>query len=272
VTVTEHHGGATEVGDGSAAAVRTRWRSLPLELVLLFTMFVAYRAGRLLTADHTSTAFANARDLWHAERLLHLPRETGVQDWLLGNVHLVELANTYYAVVHFPATVGFLVYMFVRQPAHYPWVRRTLVLLTGAALIVHVLFPLAPPRMRPDLGFVDTGAVFGPNVYGPPEGQSIANQFAAMPSLHIGWAMLVAIGLIVATRSRWRWLWLLHPLITVLVVVGTANHWWLDGVVVLGLLAGSLAIALVPQQVRWWREIVGAGGRARAASEPGRPG
>jgi len=93
-----------------------------------------------------------------------------------------------------------------------------------------------------------------------------------MPSLHIGWAMLVAIGLIAATRSRWRWLWLLHPLVTVLVVVATANHWWLDGIVVLGLLAGALAIALVPQQVRWWRDIVGPGEAAEQPAGPGRPG
>ena len=134
-----------------------------------------------------------------------------MQGWLLHSVRLAELANTYYAVVHFPATVGFLVWMFLRRPAHYFWVRRALILLTAAALVVHVVFPLAPPRMRPDLGFVDTGALFGPNVYGPPEGGSIANQFAAMPSLHIGWAVLVALGLIVATRSRWRWLWLAAP-------------------------------------------------------------
>jgi hypothetical protein len=97
--------------------------------------------------------------------------------------------------------------------------------------------------MRPDLGFVDTGALFGPNVYGPPEGGSIANQFAAMPSLHIGWAVLVALGFIVAMRSRWRWLWILHPVMTILVVVGTANHWWLDGAVAVLLLAGALAVS-----------------------------
>jgi PAP2 superfamily len=203
-----------------------------------------------VTADEGSSAFGNARDLWHVERLLHLPRETGVQDWFLSNVHLVELANTYYAVVHFPATVGFLVFMFIRRPAHYPWVRRAIVLLSAAALALHVLFPLAPPRMWPGLGFVDTGAVFGPNVYGPPEGESIANQFAAMPSLHIGWALLIAVGLIAATRTRWRWLWLLHPLLTVLVVVGTGNHWWLDGVVAGVLLAGAIALALLPDRAR----------------------
>jgi hypothetical protein len=241
VTVTERPGCQTQT---AAEAMAIRWHKLPLELLMLFTLFVGYRAGRLLTADQTSAAFANARDVWHIERWLHLPMEQDVQGWLMHNARLAELANTYYAVVHFPATVGFLVWMFLRRPVHYFWVRRALILMTGAALVVHVLFPLAPPRMRPDLGFVDTGALFGPNVYGPPEGGSIANQFAAMPSLHIGWAVLVALGFIVATRSRWRWLWIAHPVMTILVVVGTANHWWLDGAVAVLLLGGALAVSV----------------------------
>ena len=69
----------------------------------------------------------------------------------------------------------------------------------------------------------------------------LSNQFAAMPSLHFGWALMVAIGLIVATRSRWRWLWLLHPLVTLLVIVGTANHYWLDAIVATAMLGIALA-------------------------------
>jgi hypothetical protein len=247
VTVTERPGCDSQT---AAQAMTIRWHRLPMELVLLFTLFVGYRAGRLLTSDHTSAAFANAGKVWHIERWLHLPMEQDVQGWLLHSVRLAELANTYYAVVHFPATVAFLVWMFLRRPTHYFWVRRTLIILTAASLVGHVVFPLAPPRMLPTLGFVDTGALFGPNVYGPPEGGSIANQFAAMPSLHIGWATLVAIGLIGATRSRWRWLWLGHPIITILVVVGTANHWWLDGIVALVLLAGALAVSVGLDRVR----------------------
>ena len=242
---------------GSGTAVGARLRRLPLELALLFSMFMAYRAGRLLTSDHTSTAFANAQELWHVERWLRLPRETHVQTWLLQSTHVTELANTYYALVHFPATVLFLVWMFLRRPAHYLWVRRSIVLLSASALVVHVLFPLAPPRMRPDLGFVDTAAVYGPSVYGPPGAGSIANQFAAMPSLHIGWAVLVAVGLIASTRTRWRWLWLAHPLITTLVVVGTANHWWLDGVMALGLLAAALVVASLADRARIIRYLRG---------------
>jgi PAP2 superfamily protein len=265
VTVTERCDPEARSGiDGTAGVLTNRWRQLPLELALLFSMFVAYRAGRLLTTDQTSTAFANAQDLWDVERWLRLPRETGVQDWFLQSAHAIELANTYYAVVHFPATVAFLVWMFLRRPAHYLWVRRAIVLLTATGLFVHVLFPLAPPRMRPDLGFIDTAATYGPDVYGPPEGGSIANQFAAMPSLHIGWAVLIAVGLIVSTRSRWRWLWLAHPIVTVLVVVGTANHWWLDGVVALVLLAATIGLASLVDRFTVHRLLL----RERRATSP----
>ena len=241
--------GPSPVARRDAAVLTNRWRSLPVELLLLFTMFVAYRAGRLLTSDHTSAAFANAQQLWHVERWLQLPHETGVQDWVLQSIHVTELANSYYAIVHFPATVAFLVWMFLRRPAHYLWVRRSIVLLTASALVMHVLYPLAPPRMRPDLGFVDTGAVYGPSVYGRPQAGSIANQFAAMPSLHVGWAVLVAIGLILSTRTRWRWLWLAHPVITFVVVVGTANHWWLDGLLAIALLGPAMALASLTDRV-----------------------
>jgi hypothetical protein len=94
---------------------------------------------------------------------------------------------------------------------------------------------------------VDTGQVYGPTVYGArPATDSMANQFAAMPSLHFGWALMVAIGLIAATRSRLRWLWLLHPLLTLLVIVGTANHYWLDAVVAAVLLGIALALVRAP--------------------------
>jgi PAP2 superfamily len=144
--------------------------------------------------------------------------------------------------VHFPATLACLVWLYLRHPVHYLWVRRSMVTLTAVALVVHVLYPLAPPRMLP--GFVDTGAVFGPNVYGDSATNSVANQFAAMPSLHVGWALLVAIGLVSAGTSRWRYLWFAHPILTVLVVVATANHYWIDGLVAGGILAATLGVGI----------------------------
>jgi hypothetical protein len=143
--------------------------------------------------------------------------------------------------------VAFLVWMYLRRPVHYVWARRILAAVTTAALALHLTFPLAPPRLLAAAGLVDTGQVYGPTVYGAhPATDTMANQFAAMPSLHFGWALMVAIGLIAATRSRWRWLWLLHPLLTLLVIVGTANHYWLDAIVATALLGIALAVIRLP--------------------------
>ncbi|WP_155055882.1 phosphatase PAP2 family protein [Streptomyces blattellae] len=217
------------------------------ELLLVAGLYLVYRFGRMLATGHTGEAFRNAHDVWDLERAVHLPGEGAVQSLLLDNDGLVHLANTYYATVHFPATVAFLVWLYLRRPAHYVWARRVLAVVTAAALVVHLVFPLAPPRMLAAAGLVDTAQVYGPSVYGSPETDTLSNQFAAMPSLHFGWALMVAIGLIAATRSRWRWLWLLHPLLTLLVIVGTANHYWLDAIVA-GVMLG-LALAVIRPRI-----------------------
>ncbi|MFF7159993.1 phosphatase PAP2 family protein [Streptomyces sp. NPDC008086] len=212
------------------------------ELLLVAGLFLVYKFGRQLVTGHTGEAFRNADRVWDLERAVRLPGEGAVQHLLLHGDTLIHLANTYYAIVHFPATAAFLVWTYLRRPAHYVWARRVLAAVTAGALVAHLTFPLAPPRMLAATGLIDTGRVYGPSVYGSPQTDHLSNQFAAMPSLHFGWALMVAIGLIVATRSRWRWLWLLHPLLTLLVIVGTANHYWLDAIVATALLGIALAV------------------------------
>ena len=212
------------------------------ELLLVVGLFLVYKFGRQLVAGHTAEALRNADRVWDWERTLHLPGEGSVQSLLLHGDTLAHVANTYYATVHFPATVAFLVWLYLKRPAHYVWARRVLATVTGAALVLHLVFPLAPPRMLAAAGLVDTAKVYGPSVYGPPQTDTLSNQFAAMPSLHFGWALMVAIGLVVATRSRWRWLWLLHPLVTLVVIVGTANHYWMDAIAAAALLGIALAV------------------------------
>ncbi|MDN3294970.1 phosphatase PAP2 family protein [Streptomyces ficellus] len=217
------------------------------ELLLVTALFVVYKLGRLAANGHEARAFGNAEDVWGLERAVHLPGEGWVQRLLLHDGTVVHLANTYYAAVHFPAALAFLAWLYWRRPAHYLWSRRVLALLTAAALALHLLVPLAPPRMLTEAGLVDTARVYGPSVYGAaPATDTMANQFAAMPSLHFGWALMVAVGLIAATRGRWRMLWLLHPLVTLLVVVGTANHYWLDTLVAAVLLGGGLLAVRAP--------------------------
>ncbi|MEG3630290.1 phosphatase PAP2 family protein [Streptomyces poriticola] len=241
------------------------------ELLLVAGLFLVYKLGRRLTAGHTGGAFANAHRVWDLERALRLPDEGVVQSLLLHGEPLVRSANTYYAAVHFPATAVFLVWLWLRRPAHYRWARRVLAAVTGAALVLHLAFPLAPPRMLAGTGLVDTARVYGPSVYGPPEADQLSNQFAAMPSLHFGWALMLAVGLVAATRSRLRWLWLLHPLLTLLVIVGTANHYWLDVAVAALLLGLALAVLRPPRSRSRSRSVVVCGSRRPAAAGRGEP-
>ncbi|WP_327418895.1 phosphatase PAP2 family protein [Streptomyces sp. NBC_01233] len=245
------------VPEAGPAGPRAARRRLIRELLLVAGFFIVYKAGRLLSTDRTGEAFRNAERIWDAERTLRLPGEGAVQRLLLHGDALVHTANTYYAVVHFPATALFLIWLYIRRPAHYLWTRRVLAVLTGAALVLHLAFPLAPPRMLEAAQLIDTGQVYGPTVYrAAPDADTLANQFAAMPSLHFGWALMLALGVIAATRtespggktpSRWRLLWLLHPLLTLLVIVGTANHYWLDAVVAAVLLGAALLLVPRPR-------------------------
>lgn len=225
----------------------TRLPLLLPELVLLFAVNALYKYGRMVANGRTDGAYRHADGVWSFERAVHLPSERSLQDLMLHSETLVHTANYLYATVHFPAMVVFLGWMFTKKRAHYLWIRRAIVIQTMLALIGHLFFPLAPPRLLPGDGMVDTAAVYGPAVYGRPDSDSMANQFAAMPSLHVGWALAIAVGLIAAYRSRWRWLWLLHPLVTMLVVVGTANHYWLDCLVGSALL--GVALAVIPGPV-----------------------
>ncbi|WP_435057081.1 phosphatase PAP2 family protein [Streptomyces sp. bgisy060] len=238
--------GADGEADPEAEAARP---PLLRELLLVGTLFLVYKLGRLFANGHETRAFRNADRVWDAERAIHLPGEGTIQQLLLHGEPLIRAANAYYAAVHFPATIAFLGWLYWRRPAHYLWSRRILALVTAAALALHLLVPLAPPRMLTASGLMDTARVYGPSVYGAtPEADSMANQFAAMPSLHFGWALMVAIGLIATTRSRWRALWLLHPLLTLFVIVGTANHYWLDAIAAAVLLGLALFAVRAPDR------------------------
>ncbi len=225
-------------------------RRAVLEAVLVVGLLVLYRFARTFADGDVHDALTNAREVLHIERALHLPSELGLQDTLLDFDWLVKAANVYYAWVHFPATGLFLAWTYGWRQPRYPAMRNWMALVIVGATVGHILFPLAPPRMMDSFGFIDTAAVYGPAVYSTPDVQSIANQYAAMPSLHVAWAVIVAWGLVAMTSGRWRWLWLVHPTITIIVVVGTANHYWLDAIIALGLLVVTLPLVLAIESHR----------------------
>jgi hypothetical protein len=213
------------------------------ELAFMLVLFLGYKAVRLVANDSVDLAMGHALAVRHLEHVLGLPSELRVQHWMLGIPHLPVLVNSYYAYVHFPATIAFLVWFYVFKPTLYPRVRSVIIVMTAASLIVHLSYPLAPARMLTSFGFVDVGRLYGPDVYGAPA-HSLANQYAAMPSLHVGWSILVAVGLIVALRTRWRWVFLAHPIITTFVVVSTGHHYWLDGIVAAVLLVLAFVVVV----------------------------
>ena len=238
---------------------------------MLGALWTVYTLGRALAGRHVASAYGHASDVWRLERDLHLPDEAGWQRWALAHDHLIRAANVYYKYEHWVALGVVALWLLLFRVGHYPWFRRVLVLTTGLALVGHVGYPLTPPRMRPDLGFVDTGVELGQSVYGPdPGNHGLVNQYAAMPSMHVAWAVLFALAVIVAARTPWRWLALAYPAVTTSVVVVTGNHYWLDAIVGVLLLAVAIAVVTLvtrrPEPARGWSPV------SRAGDHGGGPG
>lgn len=212
------------------------------ELLLVAVLFLAYKLGRLAVAGDLSTAYANAVHVWDLERALRLPSEAALQGLVLGHDGLVRAANLYYACVHFPATAAVLLWTYLRRPALYRWARTTLALLTAAGFLVQVLVPLAPPRFLSLTGMTDTGHSVGPTVYGSST-DAFANQYAAMPSLHVGWALWCGMVILFMAPKAWmKAFGVLYPLTTTFVVMATANHYILDAVGGAAVIAIGLAV------------------------------
>jgi PAP2 superfamily len=232
----------------------------------LVGLFALWQLAGSQSVMSTDDALARGQWLWHTERVLHMPSEAGVQRFFLPHPLLVQAFNLYYAGLHFAVLTGCLIWLFVRYRDSYFRVRTTVVLFTGFALLVQFI-PVAPPRMLPD-GMVDTAVEYGQSVYGSVAGFN-PDQLSAMPSVHVGWALLVAIAIVNVSRSRWRWLALGYPALTTLAVVVTANHFWLDGAASAILLALALLVQRAGQAVRRrYQRRAAAAARAAAGSAP----
>lgn len=238
-----------------AGSIRRWWRSrlggpLLLEITICVVLLLIYKGARLVAQGDVTVALRNAHKVVDIERALGVFNEETVQALALRSVALIKFLNAYYLYAHFTVTIAFLVWLYVRYPMGYLSARRVLVVVTFIGLLGHALYPLAPPRMLD--GFVDTARVFGPSSYGDGGAYGgLANQFAAMPSLHFAWAVVVAWGVWKFARSRWRYVGVLHPFLTLAAIVLTANHYWIDAAIGLVLVPiGIVADRVLP---RWHR-------------------
>lgn len=205
-------------------------------VLLLYAIWII--AGRLSVYD-VAGAYDRAELLWDWQRTLKLPNEASVQQAVLPHAWLVQASNIYYAVMHVPVMVGTLIWMWVRHRRHYGGLRNVLAGTTAVSLLIQ-LVAVAPPRFVESFNVIDTPELFGQSVYSA-LGYRTAGQLQAMPSIHVGWAILVGWYAWRSSSSRWRGLGLLHMVLTMLVVVITGNHYWLDGIV-----AGAIIAAVIP--------------------------
>jgi PAP2 superfamily len=232
------------------------------ETALVVGLFALWQLAGSLAKLSPAGAIGRSEWIWSFERRVGLPSEAALQGAFLRHPLIIQFFNLYYDTLHFPVLIATMVWLFVRQRDSYKRMRTTLVGLTGLCLLVQ-LVPVAPPRMLPSTKMVDTAVLYHQSVYSSTAGFD-PDQLSAMPSVHVGWAILVAVAIIGAARTRWRWLALLYPVMTTLAVVVTANHFWLDGIV-----AALLLVLVLAVQAAARRLADRSGGSGRASRSGG---
>lgn len=206
--------------------------NLLLELLVIRVGYSVYSHIRAAATGGVAAAEEHARQIISAEQVLGLD----IEHWVNHAVVKVRWAegffDFYYTSFHFVVPLTILGVLYVRRPADYRWARSSLAFATLLALFGFWLYPLAPPRLMPGMGFIDT--VHGPQDLANPDYgamTAVTNQYAAMPSLHFGWSLWCGLIVLLLAPKLWmKLLGLLHPLFTVCAIVATANHWVLDAV------------------------------------------
>ncbi|MEU3026158.1 phosphatase PAP2 family protein [Streptomyces incarnatus] len=211
---------------------RPRRPRLRFEILLIAVSYWLYSLIRNAVPEQRSEALRNADRIWRAEQALGIDVERSVNHAVNAVTWLIIGMNYYYATLHFIMTLGVLVWLYRWHPGRYAAARLALFATTGGALAGYYLFPLAPPRLMRGGGFVDTVMVhhtWGSMASG--DLKHMSNQYAAMPSMHIGWSLWCGLTIFALASVPWvRVLGLLYPVATLVVIVSTANHFWLDAV------------------------------------------
>ncbi|MFG3590402.1 bifunctional glycosyltransferase 87/phosphatase PAP2 family protein [Streptomyces sp. NPDC047990] len=266
----EHYG--APIPTDYAEAVPARWKRVPLlpflgrvrsrpnlllELLLIRVGYAAYQQVRLAATGGTNaggrpTAEHHGAQILSVERFLHIDIEHWANHAVFKVGWLRDFFDFYYESFHFVVPLTVLAVLYIRRPGDYRWARSALGFATLLALVGFWLYPLAPPRLMPGLGVIDT--VHGVQDFSKPDYgtlTALTNQYAAMPSLHFGWSLWC--GLVIAILApRWwmKALGLLHPLFTVSAIVATGNHWVLDAVGGAAVVAAGFGVTHVLQGPR----------------------
>lgn len=225
--------------------------------ILLFAMAeLTYETVRGIADGRASMAFANARAIIDLEKSLGTWFEPGLQAAVLDIRWLVDMANFAYMNTHFAVTAGFLVWLYLRRNESFYFVRNMFLVAMALACVIYALFPVAPPRMFPGEGFVDTINAYSSVNHESALVATFVNPYAAVPSMHMCFALLVAIPAVALVRHPGlRAAWALYPVMVFAVIVMTANHFWVDAAAgaVVAVSAGLVASHVLAraQPLRW---------------------
>ncbi|GAA4292947.1 hypothetical protein BJY14_001551 [Actinomadura luteofluorescens] len=242
---------AARRSEAGATGMRRRIITAPpvwRELLLVVLFYTGYTLTRIvLVQDGTGPAFAHADEILRAERFLGLDFELHLNQTLLTVPWLARTANVFYATMHFIVTLAIVVWLYRYRPQHYRWLRTSIMIATGVALIGFWLYPLAPPRFLHSEGFVDpVTALHSLGLYASDASGSLTNQYAAMPSMHAGWSLWCGLVLVRLASQNWaKLLGALYPATTVIVILSTANHYVLDAVAGMALIGGALWVSWI---------------------------
>jgi membrane-associated phospholipid phosphatase len=237
------------------------WFDALRQLALFASAYYLYRLVRGFSDGEVHTAFANARSLVDLERGMHLFFEPALQAWATNESWIVHGASWMYVNSHFMVTTTFLVWLYLARNQAFYFVRNMFMIAMGLALVGYMVFPTAPPRFLPEWGFTDTvQTFFGQSVS---QGADVLyNPFAAVPSMHVAFALLIAVPALRLVKPRpLKALWAVYPVLVTFVVIVTANHFWLDaafGVMVAALSAYGASAALARARPDAWSWRIGA--------------
>lgn len=255
----------------ATAPERTRltWFDLG-EIALVALGFLLYFVVRGGVVDRTGDALSHARWIINGQRALGLFVEPVINEWTLAASWRIDLFNFVYFWMDFPLIIGVGLVLFWRRRHHYTLLRDALLISGAFALVLYWSFPVAPPRYLPEWGFVDTLERFANLSYQAQSLRPFVNPFAAVPSLHVGWALLLVVVLFRTTRSRLvRGGGVAVLVLQSIAVIATANHYLFDAGVGVIVALAALAVAVWLQRrgypaLRAWIE------RRMRAAEPAR--
>jgi hypothetical protein len=221
---------------------------LAVEALILIAAYLAYEAVRRFLTPDAGEAITRALGLIHLEQRLGIFFEPDLQQSVIGQTWLITMANWIYVWGYLPVISGAAVYLYVAHRSSYMRYRNAFLLSGMIGLVIFATLPVAPPRMFPQFGFIDT-VRDGSNVYRAFEGSDLVNQFAAVPSFHFGWILLVGVALFQTSRRfAVRAAAVAMPLVMLSAILLTANHYLIDALAGGATVLAALAVVLLAER------------------------